>query len=340
MENYIFSNPIIAIMLYIVILTASNYFVFLSNRYYASKLLKIRYETLDEQLPSLKKESHKALWSPQFVRVFIYSVLLLAFIFFYIDNFFITMFLYGFFLIPIIVLSLQHLQSIMTSRFLEKVKNAGVSKQTTISAWLSYRSDANRNLLSGAVLFLLLFILTGSPVLLGGTFAELNLSRHQFRLSNQAIAPRNGKNEIREKRLTEDPPLRPKALNFIIIGLFLYTFYPLVRMGIATLSIVVYILKPSLVSGILLQVVIWITTALLIAGSIIIMRGLWIGKAWSPLITILTAPLYLTIFWADVFFFMKDNSISMMFGVTTVILSILLTYLFFRQDDSKLFFIH
>jgi hypothetical protein len=335
LERFLFENPVIAISIYFISTIADYYLTIFGARYYKSIKQKIIYETGYELNPKYQSDVNKlSLWSPTFVRTQAIVLTLLIGAFLVSTEYYLVMFVYGLFLIPTLHVDVRHLSGIWFYRYQNSIRRKGLLGKIKIKSWLTYRQAAYHSFFEGALLFLIVFILTGSPIFLGGAVGELYGTRWFTRLSNNALKTKKelSREAAQKKR---EKPKRPSAANLLMFSILGFVFFQVWRILMA-------IWAPLVVSQ---QTTITLQVIVVGGGLFTIVAGLWLiralgtGSSSSPKASRWLIPIFAGFIWIDAFtmpWTVYDYCLSPALIIT--IITVILGYIAFEGPVAKEYF--
>ena len=332
MEHFLFENPVIAISIYIISAIADYYLTIFGARYYKSSKQKVIYETGYELNPKYQSDVNKlSLWSTSFVRTQALVLIILIGAFLVNKEYFLVMFVYGLLLIPSMHVDVRHLSNIWFYRYQNSTRRNGTLGKVIIKSWLTYRLAAYHSFFEGAFLFLIVFILTGSPIFLGGTVGELIGTRWFVRLSNNALKT---KKELRREAAQKkrEIPKRPSAANLLMFSILGFVFFQAWRILIAIFVPLVDYHQTTIT----LQVIIVGGGLFTIGAGLWLIRALGTGSPSSPRATRWLIPIFAGFIWIDVFtmpWTVYDYCLSPTLIITVI--SVILGYIAFEGPIAR-----
>ncbi|MCW5874402.1 MAG: hypothetical protein KIS88_07120 [Anaerolineales bacterium] len=254
MHNSILSSPFISAGLLLVI--------GLLNVYLTGHLNKVRRALPVNLIDSEDREEigeqrrKKLLYYVFFQALLVFGVHFLLLSSFYSDQGMSELFsfVYGIALIPILQVVLENLASIRTWTHTRSHPKSVVSGKINANEWFARSSAANSSFFSHSLLSLFLFGLTGSPILLGGSFGGFVLA-----LANQRSANSNPKANIEKA-----PPTTPRRVTVLLI-----------LTGLLILFWIVWILVVGHLSAGSLLALLWV------GASLVLARGLGAPERWG-----------------------------------------------------------
>jgi hypothetical protein len=296
MERWLFENPIFAIILYLVFSIADYYLTIVGARYYRQNRTRIEYETGYELNPRYQTDINKLnLFSPRFVQTSVIILITLSLAFFFIRDFYVSMFIYGLILLPSLIVDLHHLSNIWTFKSIHSRKNQAYVGRIKIKTWATYKQSAYVAFFQAALLLLLVSIFNGSPMFLGGAVGELNISRWFSRLGNNALKT---KKELKEEaaRKKREKPVRPGAANLLMFAILALVLLQLLRIAfLIQYSFYSIALEPfpQKITGLM-------SATLAIFTGLWLIRAIGLSKGFSLIAARRIIPLFLGLSWLAV----------------------------------------